>query len=142
MISNPKHGWCVFELGDFKGGPSYLTDVPVDLLDAFIDYHEKGAGIAWFDEEGNEFTFVINPYAIYIIEEKEKPILHDFSIIKVKELEEELIKDIEKDLDLWALEFVVSDEQNEIQKHKQEICEKIKTLKGYMNGRRPKDGKQ
>lgn len=29
MITNPRCGWCNFELGDFKGSPSYLTDVPV-----------------------------------------------------------------------------------------------------------------
>ena len=27
MITNPSCGWCSFELGDFKGSPSYLTDV-------------------------------------------------------------------------------------------------------------------
>ena len=45
MISNPHAGWCDFKLGDFEGSPSYLTDVPVDLLNAFIEYHEKGTGI-------------------------------------------------------------------------------------------------
>ena len=35
MISDPKYGWCNFKLGDFKGTPSYLTDVPIDVLDAF-----------------------------------------------------------------------------------------------------------
>lgn len=33
MISNPKNGWCNFKLGDFEGTPSYITDVPIDLLD-------------------------------------------------------------------------------------------------------------
>ena len=45
----------------------YLTDVPVDLLNAFIQYHETGAGAVWFDEEGTEFTLVITPYALFII---------------------------------------------------------------------------
>ena len=35
MISDPKHGWCNFKLRTFEGTPSYLTDVPVDLLEAF-----------------------------------------------------------------------------------------------------------
>ena len=30
MITNPKYGWCNFELGNFKGTPSCLTDVPVE----------------------------------------------------------------------------------------------------------------
>ena len=60
MISNPKHGWCDFMLSDekdnlFVGTPSYVTNVPVDLLQAFLDYKTKGQGIAWFNEEGTEF---------------------------------------------------------------------------------------
>ena len=67
MITNPEYGWCNFELGNFKGTPSYLTDVPVDLLEAFIEYHTKGMGAAWFDDEGAEFTLVITPYSLFII---------------------------------------------------------------------------
>lgn len=62
MISNPRFGWYNFELGDFKGSTSYLTDVPVDLLDAFIDYHTKGYGVAVFDEEGSHFTLIDEYY--------------------------------------------------------------------------------
>ena len=70
MISNPKHGWSNFDLKTFHGTPSYLTDVPVDLLNAFIQYHLTGTGVAWFDEEGAEFTLVITPHSLFIIEEK------------------------------------------------------------------------
>jgi hypothetical protein len=40
MISNPKYGWCDFKIEDnnsneFFGTPSYITNVPVDLLQAF-----------------------------------------------------------------------------------------------------------
>lgn len=52
MISNPKHGWCNFDLGTFHGTPSYTANVPMNLLDAFIQYHTTGTGIAWLDEEG------------------------------------------------------------------------------------------
>ena len=55
MISNPKNGWCNFDLKSFHGTPSYLTNVPIDLLNAFIQYHATGVGIAWFDEEGAEY---------------------------------------------------------------------------------------
>lgn len=33
--------------------------------------------MVWFDEEGSEFTLVMNPYSIFIIEEREEPVLHD-----------------------------------------------------------------
>ena len=38
MISNPNLGWCEFHMGDFTGNPSYLTDVPIELLEAFLNY--------------------------------------------------------------------------------------------------------
>ncbi len=131
MISNPKHGWCNFKLGTFEGTPSYLTDVPIDILTAFIDYHNKGCGVIWFDEEGTEFTLVITPYSLFIIEEKEKPILHDFSETKIVDLEKELIKDIESDLCGWA-NFTTDNDVEEIKQHETEIRQKIVILKKYM----------
>lgn len=131
MISNSKHGWCNFKLGTFEGTPSYLTDVPIDILTAFIDYHNKGCGVIWFDEEGTEFTLVITPYSLFIIEEKEKPILHDFSEMKIVDLEKELIKDIESDLCGWA-NFTTDNDVEEIKQHETEIRQKIVILKKYM----------
>lgn len=128
MISNPKYGWCDFDLKTFHGTPSYLTDVPVDLLNAFIQYHTTGTGIAWFDEEGTEFTLVITPYSLFVIEEKNKPILHDFSEINIDNLEKELIEDIEKDLIGWS-EFITSDNREEVIIHRDEIRNKIAMLK-------------
>ena len=128
MISNPKHGWSNFDLKAFHGTPSYLTDVPVDLLNAFIQYHTTGTGIAWFDEEGTEFTLVITPYSLFVIEEKDEPILHDFSEIKINNLEKELIEDIEKDLIGWS-EFITSDDREEVIMHRDEIRNKIAMLK-------------
>lgn len=129
MISNPKNGWCNFDLKSFHGTPSYLTNVPIDLLNAFIQYHTTGVGIAWFDEEGAEFTLVITPYSLFIIEEKDKPILHDFSnMIEKTELEKELILDIEKDLVGWS-NFIDSDDREDIIVNRNEIRNKIHLLK-------------
>lgn len=128
MISNPKHGWSNFDLKVFHGTPSYLTDVPVDLLNAFIQYHTTGTGIAWFDEEGTEFTLVIIPYSLFVIEEKDKPVLHDFSEINIDNLAKELIEDIEKDLIGWS-EFITSDDREEVIIHRDEIRNKIAMLK-------------
>ena len=84
MISNPKHGWCNFKLGTFEGTPSYLTDVPIDILTAFIDYHNKGCGVIWFDEEGTEFTLVITPYSDVGVKRVDKE-LHNlpYSTLKI-----------------------------------------------------------
>ena len=132
MISEPKHGWSTFKLGDFEGTPSYLTDVSLDLLDAFLDYHYKGMGMAWFDEEGTEFTLVINPYSLFIIAERdENPTLYDFSELNVSDLEKELIEDIEKDLNGWS-EFLTTDDREEIIQHRNDIRQRIAKLRNHI----------
>lgn len=105
MISNPKHGWCNFELGDFKGTPSYLTNVPIDLMDAFIDYYTRGYGAAFFDEEGSEFTLLLTWYSVYIIEEKDDAKVHVF-YLNASDLAKEVITDIETNLDGWCNDFM------------------------------------
>lgn len=132
MISEPRHGWCNFKLRTFEGTPSYLTDVPVDLLDAFLDYYYKGMGMAWFDEEGTEFTFIITPYSLFVIEEKGKPILHDFSEMKIENLARELISDIENDLEGWV-EFTTEEDHEEKLQHNNEIRQRIAKLKKYLS---------
>ena len=131
MISNPKHGWCDFKRRTFEGTPSYLTDVPIDLLTAFIDYHTNGCGVAWFDEEGTEFSLVITPYSLFIIEEKDKPVLHDFSEMKIGNVEKELIGDIENDLYGW-INFMTDDDPEEIKQHETEIRQKLAILKNIL----------
>ena len=103
MISEPKCGWCNFKLGDFIGHPSgYMTDVIQDLLDAFINFYKNGASAAVFDEEGSYFTLLLTYNGIYMIEEKEKAKLFDFSELDIDELASELINDIMSDFDNWV----------------------------------------
>lgn len=102
MINNPKHGWCDFKLGDFTGHPSYLTNVPVDLLRGFVELFSIGTSSVFFDEEGTEFTLVMTPYSIYIIEEKDSPHLIDLSELNPKEIAKELIVDIRENFIKWC----------------------------------------
>lgn len=134
MISNPVHGWCSFVLSNnknklFIGTPSYLTNVPIDLLKAFLDYKQKGQGMTWFDEEGSEFTLVLTPYSMFIItEDKEgRAKLYDFSEIEIDALIRELIDDVEANIDAWA-SFECDDT---FQENKDKIVKLIETLKKY-----------
>lgn len=136
MISNPKHGWCDFMLSDekdnlFLGTPSYLTNVPVDLLQAFLDYKTKDQGMAWFDEEGTEFTLVLNPYSMYIIAENEEGEgkLYDFSEVNIDNLIKELIQDIESDLFGWSMFYCDCDDEEEIKVNREHIRNLICQLK-------------
>lgn len=129
MISKPElNGWCQFGLGNFHGAPSFVTDVPVDLLDAFLQYHRTGFGMAWFDGEGSEFALILTPYSIFIVEKKEDSILYDFSDCKIAELERELIRDIEKNLYGWSI-FTEGSDAEEISSHRDIILQKIAKLK-------------
>lgn len=104
MLSNPKAGWCELEIGNFKGTPSYLTDVPVDLLTAFINYYKNGIGAVLFDEEGSEFNLLLSNYSAYIIyvDCENKSILYEFPDIDIDNLAKELITDIKSNIDSWA----------------------------------------
>lgn len=133
MISKPElNGWCQFGLGNFHGTPSFVTDVPVDLLDAFLQYHRTGFGMAWFDGEGSEFALILTPYSIFIVEKKESFVLYDFSDCKIAELERELIRDIEKDLYGWSM-FTEGSDAEEISSHRDMILQEITKLKKIIN---------
>ena len=132
MLSDPRYGWCNFKLGDFKGRPSYLTDVPVDILDALISYHTNGCGVVYFDEEGSSFMLILSPYSVFIIEEKDKAILHYYDDIDIMKLENEILNDIESNIDKWAVEFETSDSEQDIKEHRMSIEMKIDILKNKL----------
>ncbi len=129
MISNPKAGWCTFKLDNFVGSASYITDVPVDLLQTFINYEQTGSSVCSFDEEGSTFIFVIeNCNTEYIISERQSTEVFQFNK-DVSDLEKEVIKDIESDLDTWGESFEVSNEPEDIDKHTAEIKSLLYILK-------------
>ena len=130
MISEPKCGWCNFKLGDFIGRPSgYMTNVIQDLLDVFINFYKNGASVAVFDEEGSYFTLLLTYNGIYIIEEKEKAKLFDFSELDIYELANELINDIESDFDNWV-DF--AEEEGDVQFASVLIYNKVCELKDFI----------
>ena len=140
MISNSnKHSWCYFKIEDdnnnvFFGTPSRITNVPVDLLQAFLDYKTNGQGMAWFDEEGTEFTLVLNPYSMFVIAENEKGEgrLYDFSEVNIDNLIKELIQDIESDLNEWSMFYCECCDKEEIKVNREHIRNLICQLKEYV----------
>ena len=134
MISNPKYGWCDFVLGDFHGHPSYLTDVPVDLLEAFISYFENGTGTAFIAEAGSAFTLILKHHMILIMEEKETLVCHEYSDLNTINLAKELIFDILRDRYTWCIEFDLHIETDkDIENKLQYIDSLVKKLKEYID---------
>lgn len=79
IISNISAGWCSFDLDGFHGHPSYITPVPIDILEGLLHYLEYGTCTISFDEERSYFHLILTEYNTYIIEEKDKAILISIS---------------------------------------------------------------
>lgn len=102
MIKNKGYGWCNLQIGDFAGETVCPSNAAKALLELFSDYHRKGHGMAWLDGGGVEYSVILTPYSMYVMEEKENTVLHDCSRLPVEKLEKELINDIEAEMDAWA----------------------------------------
>ena len=136
MISNPKYGWCNFELGGFHGHPSDLTDVPVDLLKAVLDWWKQGWGCCFFDEEGGEFVLVLTPNSAYVIVEKDDTTIVTIPNINRREISAEIISDIEACLYNWCVEFMLDEVTDQLLQNRKEHIEKLLCeLKECINGR-------
>lgn len=128
MITNIKNGWCDFEIGSFKKTISYRTDVPVELLSAFLDYSAKQYGIAWLEDQHGLYALMLTPCGIFIYEDHEEPIVHTFYASSVCKLMFELIEDIEENIDNWAT-FIDSICSDDVTRHRALILEKLRDLK-------------
>ena len=137
MLSKPCAGWTKVTIGDFEGRASYMTDVPMDCLIAFINALEYNIPASvLFDEEGSEFTLVTSVDGTYIISEREEPKL--FVINKgFLKLVRELINDIEDNLEDWVLwdydyefhndsEGILNERRNIIKKRVKKLKELLK----------------
>lgn len=130
MLSKPKDGWTDVTVGDFKGVGSYTTDVPIDVLNAFINALKYSIPASvYFDEEGSEFTLVSYYEDTYIIiERKDRELVH--LNIDFFDLAKEVVKDIEDYLDDWVNWMCFYDmSETEIAKRRESILTKINKLK-------------
>lgn len=137
MFSKPKYGWTNINLGDFKGRGSYLTDIPLDCLNSFINALKCSLPASiYFDEEGSEFILVADFNGVYIISEREKTELIKIDI-DFLDLIKEVIKDIEDNFNDWLLWMDYYEEHslnnNEALKiRKNSIENKLNTLKSML----------
>lgn len=131
MISDPNEGWCDFKVGDFVGHPSYLTGVPIDLLDCFFEYFWRGSSSAYFDEEGIEFTFVLSNYDVYIIKSGEQPTLYQIDAIP-EELALDLLGDLEGNEQKWMDDFFMEPDASERSRLYNELINKVAILRNKL----------
>ena len=134
MLSNFETGWSKIKIGDFTGIPSYITDVPVDLLTVFIDYYINNTSAMLFDEEGSEFTIVLSNEFIYVIyfTQNCEAIFYEFPEIFINDLAKELIEDIENNLDSWSRFSASINSEEEISQEREVLINLISELKGMI----------
>lgn len=135
MFSTPECGWTNITLGDFTSRASYLTDIPLDLLNALISAYRHGTMPAVdFDAEGWGFTVVASMYSqkVYIILDKEEtPELFTVDMT-MNEFVNEVNKDIATYLHEWTLfDHDVTDTE-EYSLRRAEIWSKLCELKSLM----------
>ena len=134
MLSKPRYGWTNIKLGNFIGRGSYLTDIPFDLLNSFINAikYDIPASV-WFDEEGSEFTLVSHYSGTYIIVERETTELITIDI-NFNQLTNEIINDLESNIKEWTtwLDYLELTEK-ELEKRENSIKNKIEELKILLN---------
>lgn len=129
-------GWCNVHIGNFDSSASYLTDVPLDCLDAAKGYIINHEPIRlYFDAEGYEFD---------IISDDEKTILHhNMSNVDDKveiviegitpiDLIEQIYKDISEDIDGWCEFLLYNDEQEKIE-NRNDINNSLVFLKMFLD---------
>lgn len=135
MLSKPKNGWSTFELGGFRGRCSYITDVPLNCLDAFIcslKYNIPAS--VFFDEEGSEFTLVASIDGVYVIVERGTLELLRLDI-RYLEVIKEFVNDIETNSDSWVLwdtDYYM--DEDTVSKRRVMIESKLSELKDLIKG--------
>lgn len=151
MLEKPLIGWTHVWVGDmFLGPASYIADVPVDCLDAFLNYFSinNKLGISFnltFDAESYSFGLVQFDDCLYAIYIKNVPIKLEqidptslgldkycSSEEVILTLAKELVSDIRKYLSDWIQWDLCGDEtDDDILKRKallEERCQRLELL--------------
>ena len=118
MLSNPKFGWCNFDLCGFHATPSYLTDVPFDMTECLINYLIQKQSVCSFDCERSDFKLVLSYEDAYIINSAEKVEVYKLDVHPL-EIAQMFIEDIIRDIDgwvVWDCAFFHDEEDKEVRR--------------------------
>lgn len=105
MLSKPHAGWTIISIGKFSDRASFLTDVPMDLLDGFIN-NEHNCFCVKFDAEGWDYIIVFDNYGTDIISDRHIDFTSEYhyrpSKVYKKDLALEVANDVEAELEGWT----------------------------------------
>ena len=136
MLGKPHGGWTEIKIGDFIGYGSYLTDIPVDCLNACIFALSNNSPLSFFvDEEGSEFIVTSYYNGTYIIKRYEDSDEEEelfSSTLNFKDLATEILYDIEKYYEDWIKWLPYNEEYGSLSR-KEVILSKVNQLKDLLN---------
>ena len=123
MFSKPEVGWTTVTIGEYEGSGSYLTDIPLDFLNAAIValYQKSIPFVLHIDEEGVD-SYIVSYYHTTIINRTTDTIETYSSFLDFRDLIREGLTDIEANFDDW-LRFDASFEEEK------ELTEKARTFR-------------
>lgn len=101
-LETPQHSWSKLHMGSWSGRLSYVDDPAFDLLWAVERaLRTKQPSAVRFDAEGHEYIIIFDWYDQFVITDRDTPELTRIDM-KLKDVAAALVRDIRKDLDLWA----------------------------------------
>lgn len=103
VISKPISGWTKFNFGGVDFSASYITEVPIDILDGAIEYVKYNKSVCVdFDAEGSgTWKLIISEYECYVICDDEFPRIYSST-----ENGDEIVKDILKYIEMYFEDWV------------------------------------
>lgn len=129
ILTNIKYGWCNFNLGDYYGRPSYIRDLPMNILDAYEEYQKYNHCIVEFDEELTQFCLVLWENTVTILNNKSDNKRNCISLdFNAKEVLNELVFEIVNDIHTWAEWNAISNTDEYIKLEEKRIRKRVNEL--------------
>ena len=138
MFSKPEHGWVWIRLGDCALEGSYLTDIPMDFLNALINSleHDLPFSVS-VDEEGIRDMICADCSGVFVIELRRGTAELKQAHISLEEFRAGIIDGVEAYLDQWIYDWELLDlDQGDCHYalRKAELESKLSTAKRLLNG--------
>lgn len=113
LFSKPKNGWVNINIGDHIIGASYVTDVPMDFLNALISHCKYGTPFSvYVDEEGQEDIICLCGNLIIISVLNEMEVINNRTIrVNNVAFINDIIYGMEEYFDSWVGWFLDYDEE-------------------------------
>ena len=155
MLGRPDAGWTDITIGKYIGTASYLDDVPIETMDAFLKYFQGAPFQVTYDAEGYNFGLITFDDSVYIVDNKND----NFDMINTKVvksengyfgkyettekvlhvLAKECVNDVRQYIDGWVDWFSYEEdtpEEKEIRKKM--LLDKADILEAYIKTENPR----